>query len=46
MEFCMSEDHIADIFTKPLKAKVFYKLKKMMGMCKSESLCLREAVGI
>ena len=46
MEFCKSEDQVADILTKPLKAEVFNKLKEKMGMRTSESLSLREAVGI
>uniref|UniRef100_A0A5B7BDL9 Putative polyprotein n=1 Tax=Davidia involucrata TaxID=16924 RepID=A0A5B7BDL9_DAVIN len=46
MEFCKSKDQITDILTKPLKAEAYYKLKNMMGMCNSESLSLREAVGI
>ena len=46
MEFCKSEDQIADILTKSLKAETFYSLKQKMGMCSSESLSLREAVGI
>ena len=32
IEYCPTEDQVADIFTKPLKAELFYKLKKMLGM--------------
>ena len=46
LEFCKSEDHIADILTKLLKAEIFHNLKKKMGMCDSKSLSLRETVGI
>lgn len=46
LEFCKSEDQIADILTKPLKSEALYKLKKMLGMCCPESLSLREAVSI
>ena len=30
LEFCRSEDQVADIFTKPLKTDVFKKLKMML----------------
>ncbi|KAK4258396.1 hypothetical protein QN277_007851 [Acacia crassicarpa] len=30
--YCRTEEQIADIFTKPLKADVFHKLKSMIGM--------------
>ena len=32
IEYCPIEEQIADIFTKPLKIELFYKLKKMLGM--------------
>jgi len=32
IEYCPTEEQIADIFTKPLKTESFYKLKKMLGM--------------
>jgi len=32
IEYCPTEEKIADIFTKPLKIESFYKLKKMLGM--------------
>ena len=32
LEFCRSEDQVADIFTKPLKTNVFEKLKMMLGV--------------
>jgi hypothetical protein len=32
VEYCTSEDQIADIFTKPLKTNVFLKMKNMLGM--------------
>lgn len=35
LEFCKPEDQIADIFTKPLKAEAFYKLKLKMGIYSS-----------
>jgi len=35
IEYCPTEEQIADIFTKPLKMESFYKLKKMLGMMKA-----------
>jgi len=35
IEFCPTEEQVADIFTKPLKAKLFYKMKKMFGMAEA-----------
>lgn len=35
VEFCISEDQLADIFTKPLKVNLCIKLKKMLRMMKS-----------
>ena len=32
LEFCRSEDQVADILTKPLKADMFEKLKMMLGV--------------
>ena len=32
LEYCKSEDQIADIFTKPLKIDAFIKLRDMLGM--------------
>jgi len=32
LEYCISEDQIADIFTKPLKIDAFIKLRDMFGM--------------
>jgi len=32
LDFCKSEDQIADILTKPLKADLFEKLKTMLGV--------------
>lgn len=29
---CMTEENLADIFTKPLKPDVFHKMKKKLGM--------------
>ena len=46
MEFCKFEDQVADVLTKLLKVEVFNKLKEKMGMRTSESLSLKEAVGI
>lgn len=47
MEFCKSEDQVADILTKPLQAEPFYKLKHKLGLgvCSFDSLSLRKAVG-
>lgn len=45
IHLCRSKEQTADIFTKPLKADVFLKLKKMLGMMKFNELGLREAVG-
>ena len=41
VEYCASEDQTSDIFTKPLKANLFLKLKNMLGMIKPS---LREDV--
>ncbi|RYR09971.1 hypothetical protein Ahy_B05g078415 isoform B [Arachis hypogaea] len=38
IEYCPTEDQVADIFTKPLKTELFYKLKRMLGMINSTSL--------
>ena len=46
MEFCKSEDQVADILTKPLQAEAFYKLNHKLGVCSFESLSLRKAVGV
>ena len=40
VQYCPSEEQVADIFTKPLKAAVFLKLKELMGMMKAEDLGL------
>nr|KYP46081.1 Retrovirus-related Pol polyprotein from transposon TNT 1-94 [Cajanus cajan] len=32
IEYCQIEEQVADIFTKPLKVELFYKLKRMLGM--------------
>ena len=34
--FCRSEDQVADILTKPLKAPLFKKLRKLLGVCNFE----------
>ena len=44
IDYCRSEDQVADILTKPLKLEMFMKLKKMLGMVKFEDLDLREAM--
>jgi hypothetical protein len=41
VEYCTSEDQIADIFTKPLKTNLFLKMKNLLGMMKPN---LREDV--
>jgi hypothetical protein len=41
VEYCTSEDQIADIFTKPLKTNLFLKMKILLGMMKPN---LREDV--
>nr|XP_025637087.1 uncharacterized protein LOC112732551 [Arachis hypogaea] len=38
IEYCPTEEQVADIFTKPLKTELFCKLKKMLGMINSTSL--------
>ena len=35
INFCPTEDQIADIFIKPLKVELFWKLKKLLGMIKA-----------
>ncbi|XP_030448469.1 uncharacterized mitochondrial protein AtMg00810-like [Syzygium oleosum] len=42
LQFCKSEDQVADMFTKPLKTDSFLKLKRKHGQ---DELGLREAVG-
>jgi hypothetical protein len=37
LEFCKTEDQMADIFTKALKTNSFLKFKKMIGMVKKSS---------
>lgn len=44
VDYCRTEDQVADIFTKALKMETFVKLKKMLGMSKFEELGLREAL--
>nr|XP_027097546.1 uncharacterized protein LOC113717094 [Coffea arabica] len=44
IDYCRSEDQVANILTKPLKLEMFMKLKKMLGMVKFEDLDLREAM--
>lgn len=38
LQFCKSEDQVADMFTKPLKTDSFIKLKRMIGMVKMSSV--------
>ena len=38
LEYIPTQEQVADIFTKPLKTELFYKLKKMLGMINSASL--------
>lgn len=35
---CYSEEQVADIMTKPVKAEAFVKFRRMMGMCKLENV--------
>lgn len=35
---CHSEEQIADVMTKPMKAEAFTKFKKLMGMCKLDNI--------
>ncbi|TXG51513.1 hypothetical protein EZV62_024037 [Acer yangbiense] len=34
----ISEDHVADIMTKPLKQATFVKLRRMLGVCSSKDV--------
>ena len=43
IEYCRSEEQVADIFMKPLKVDNFQKLKKSLGMMSYEELGLRGA---
>jgi len=45
LEYCRSEDQIADIFTKPLKINVFIKLRDLLGQEGYSKSELRENVG-
>lgn len=33
LHYCISEDQIVDIMTKPLKVAAFQKLKALFGVC-------------
>ncbi|XP_027167052.1 uncharacterized protein LOC113767079 [Coffea eugenioides] len=46
IDYCRSEDQVADILIKLLKLERFMKLKKMLSMVKFEELSLREAMNI
>ncbi|XP_028098760.1 uncharacterized protein LOC114298399 [Camellia sinensis] len=35
--YCRSEDHVADILTKPLKLAIFVKLQRLLGVCSMEN---------
>lgn len=36
LAFCKSEEHVADILTKPLKPAAFLKLRSILGLCSSK----------
>lgn len=38
LDYCRSEDQVADIFTKPLSLATFLKLRKLLGVCSLEEL--------
>ncbi|KAB2623459.1 hypothetical protein D8674_039277 [Pyrus ussuriensis x Pyrus communis] len=38
LQFCKSEDQVADLMTKPLKQPAFEKLRSMLGVCSREGL--------
>ncbi|KAL6288505.1 hypothetical protein ACE6H2_006015 [Prunus campanulata] len=38
LQFCKSEDQVADLMTKPLKQPVFEKLRSVLGVCSREGL--------
>ncbi|KAI4313338.1 hypothetical protein L6164_026324 [Bauhinia variegata] len=44
INYCHTEEQVADIFTKPLKFELFYKLKRLLGMINFYELDLREAM--
>ncbi|KAI4357505.1 hypothetical protein L6164_001448 [Bauhinia variegata] len=44
INYCHTEEQVADIFTKPLKFDLFHKLKKLLGMMNFCQLDLREAM--
>ena len=44
IEFCSSADKVTGIFTKSLKADLFLKFKKIMGLKKFEELGLKKSV--
>ena len=44
VDYCKTEEQVADVFTKRLKLELFIKLKMMLGMVKFEDLGLREAM--
>ena len=44
IEYCRSEEQVADIFTKSLKVDSFLKLKKTLGMMSYGKLGLRGAM--
>ncbi|XP_022932931.1 uncharacterized protein LOC111439548 [Cucurbita moschata] len=38
LNFCRSDEQIADLFTKPLKQPLFEKLRRKMGMCRIQDV--------
>ena len=44
VNYCRTEEQVADIFTETLETESFIKLKKMLDMSKLEELDLREAI--
>ncbi|PNX57099.1 hypothetical protein L195_g058524, partial [Trifolium pratense] len=38
LSYCKSDEQIADILTKPLKADSFMKLRALLGMCSKEEI--------
>ena len=38
LKYCGTQDHVADVMTKPLKLDTFLKLRKLLGVCEVQGL--------
>ena len=44
LNFCRSDEQIADLFTEPLKQPLFEKLRRKMGMCRIQDVYQEDEV--